>query len=277
MNQSQHYQRIEAAIHWMLAHYREQPDLAQIAAVVNLSPGHFQREFQAWAGVSPKRYLQFLTLEYAKQKIHQTDLLYLAEDAGLSSPGRLHDLFVNIEAMSPGEYRAGKGLRLGYGQGISPLGRVNLIQSQRGLSVLEFDQGEGLEAFQARWQLQWPKAEWQASEMQSLIDQVFAIKPKPQLQLHLYGSNFQLQVWRALLKLPFGELQSYSQVAQQLEQPLAVRAVASAIAKNPVAWLIPCHRVLRQSGELGGYRWGLEQKQCALAWEAGIRAVSGSQ
>jgi len=271
MNASQHYQRIEKAIYWMLAHYREQPDLATMAAVVHLSPTHFQKEFLAWAGVSPKQYIQFLSLNRIRQSLNEQSVLQSGLEVGLSSTSRVYDLYRRWQAMTPAQYKhGGQGLVLRYGRAAGPLGPMHLLRSEQGICKLEFAEEDSLQDALIRWKGEWPHAQWQAEDVQALVDQAFASAPaqRTPLAVHVHGSAFQLQVWQALLRLPEGALCSYRDVAAALGRPEAVRAVGTAIGKNPVAWLIPCHRVLRQTGAWGGYRWGMPKKQMILAWEA---------
>lgn len=290
--QTDDYHRIAQAIEFLRTHRLTQPDLATVAAHVHLSEYHFQRLFTQWAGISPKRFLQYLTVEYAKANMAQTrNLLDLSYAAGLSSPARLHDLFIAIEAMSPGEFKAGgAGLTIQYGLHPTPFGLALIAITDRGLCNLQFldptadaDQPAGVSpapspAEQGRDQLQmeWPQATLidDPEVTQLWCDRIFQPSPTSTTQpltLWVKGTNFQVQVWRALLKLPFGALTSYSTLAQQLGKPQASRAVGSAVGRNPIAYVIPCHRVLRESGELGGYRWGLVRKTAMLGWEASHR------
>ncbi|OLP19567.1 6-O-methylguanine DNA methyltransferase [Leptolyngbya sp. 'hensonii'] len=269
------YQRIARAISFMRQHHLQQPDLATVAQQVHLSASHFQRLFTQWAGISPKRFLQYLTVEYAKQRIAQSkNLLDLSLEAGLSSPGRLHDLFITLEAMSPGEVKArGAGLSIHYGIHPTPFGQALLALTPRGLCSLQFvDAGNGQQGEQML-RSEWPQAEISPNPeaTQTLCDQIFqprTISPARSLTLLVRGTNFQIQVWRALLQLPLGSLTTYQGLATLIDRPTAARAVGNAVGQNPIAYLIPCHRVLRQSAELGGYRWGLERKTAMLGWEA---------
>lgn len=265
------YQRIAEAIAWLRTHSREQPSLAQAAARCGLSEGHFQRLFSRWAGISPKRYLQFLTVEYAKRRIHQQpDLFSLSLDAGLSGPGRLHDLFVNLEALSPGEFKRGaEGLTLGWAEVPTPFGPALLAFSPRGLCHLAFNRSD--DTGPDRLHALWPGADLVHRQQHGseLAERVFNPQSTDRpLSAWVVGSNFQVQVWRALLSIPFGDIRSYRQVAEQLGRPQAARSVGSAIAKNPLGYLIPCHRVLRGSGEIGEYHWGRERKAAMISWEA---------
>ncbi|MBK8536069.1 MAG: methylated-DNA--[protein]-cysteine S-methyltransferase [Candidatus Competibacteraceae bacterium] len=273
------YARVAQAIRFIRDHRAEQPDLTTVARHLHLSECHFQRLFTAWAGISPKRFLQFLTVEYAKASIADSrNLLDLTFDAGLSSPGRLHDLFVTFEAMSPGEYQAGgAGLALRYGVHDTPVGAALIATTARGICNLHFlDRADGPNA-EAALRREWPNAKLRCdpSTTQPLIDSIFNAAPCAQqlLTLHIKGSNFQLQTWRALLRIPYGEITSYQRLAATLGRPTAARAVGHAVAHNPVAYLIPCHRVLRESGELGDYRWGLERKAALIGWEAAHTAA----
>lgn len=272
---SEDYHRIAQAIAFMRQHHLNQPDLATVAQHIGLSEYHFQRLFTQWAGISPKRFLQYLTLEYAKSKINQTkSLLNLTLDVGLSSPGRLHDLFVNLEAMSPGEYKAGgAGLQIRYGIHDTPFGKSLIATTARGVCNLRF-----LDITDEQPAEQFLRRSWSNAELthdphatQSLHDLIFGsatFRDQKPLTLLVKGTNFQIQVWRALLKVPFGGITTYQTVAEMIGRPTASRAVGNAVGNNPICYLIPCHRVIRESGEIGGYRWGLERKTAILGWEA---------
>ena len=275
---TENYDRIAQAIRFMRQHYRNQPDLATIAAHIGLSPSHFQRLFTQWAGISPKRFLQYLTLEYAKLKLTETQsLLDLTFEVGLSSPGRLHDLFVNLEAMSPGEFKTeGAGLQIHYGIHTTPFGQVLLATTHRGICNLQFLQIPEQTIAEQLLRQSWSKADiiYDIERTQPLHDLIFGSLSSPQtpltlpLTLLVKGTNFQIQVWRALLNIPFGGMTTYQNIANRIGQPRSARAVGNAIGHNPISYLIPCHRVIRASGELGGYRWGLERKMAMLGWEA---------
>ncbi|MFQ3615584.1 MAG: methylated-DNA--[protein]-cysteine S-methyltransferase [Cyanobacteriota bacterium] len=276
-NDVEDYQRIAAAIAFLRTHHTEQPDLAAVAQHLHLSESHVQRLFTRWAGISPKRFLQYLTVEHAKSKIAETEnLLDLTLAAGLSSPGRLHDLFVSLEAMSPGEYKAGgAGLEITYGIHPTRFGRALVATTTRGVCNLCFlDEPEvaARDAGEAELRRFWPNATLRyAPDVTAPVgDRLLnpLENPKP-ISLWVKGTNFQIQVWRSLLQLPPGSLATYRQIAQRIGRPTASRAVGNAIGSNPVALLIPCHRVIRESGELGGYRWGLPRKSALLGWEAG--------
>jgi AraC family transcriptional regulator of adaptative response/methylated-DNA-[protein]-cysteine methyltransferase len=272
---SEDYHRIARAIAFMRQHHLNQPNLATVAQHIGLSEYHFQRLFTQWAGISPKRFLQYLTVEYAKSKITQTkSLLDLTLDVRLSSPGRLHDLFVNLEAMSPGEFKAGgAGLQIRYGIHDTPFGTSLIATTARGICNLYFLETTDEQTAAQRLRLAWENAEIIRDEQatQSLRDLIFnseTLSEQKPLTLLVKGTNFQIQVWRALLKLPFGAIATYQTIAQLVARPTAARAVGNAIGNNPIGYLIPCHRVIRESGELGGYGWGVERKTVMLGWEA---------
>lgn len=279
---SEDYHRIARAIAFMRQHHLNQPNLATVAQHIGLSEYHFQRLFTQWAGISPKRFLQYLTVEYAKSKITQTkSLLDLTLDVRLSSPGRLHDLFVNLEAMSPGEFKAGgAGLQIRYGIHDTPFGKSLIATTARGICNLYFLDTTDEQTAAQRLQLTWKNAEIIRDEQatQSLRDLIFnseTLSEQKPLTLLVKGTNFQIQVWRALLKLPFGAIATYQTIAQMVAHPTAARAVGNAIGKNPIGYLIPCHRVIRESGEIGGYGWGVERKTVMLGWEAS-RTIGGT-
>jgi AraC family transcriptional regulator of adaptative response/methylated-DNA-[protein]-cysteine methyltransferase len=271
------YARIERAIAFLRERRQAQPDLAQLGAHLGLSPAHTQRLFRRWAGVSPKRFVQFLTVEYAKRRMRDTaDLLGLALDSGLSGPGRLHQLFVTMEALSPGEFRrAAAGLTLTWGLGATPFGPALVVNSPRGICHLGFVQPGAKTVVAADLAERWPRARLVRDDTaaETLLLRVFAAGPEAESRLRLWvaGSNFQIQVWRALLRVPPGGLLSYRALAAAAGHPGAARAVGSALARNPVAWLIPCHRVLRETGDFGQYHWGAGRKRAICAWEAARR------
>ncbi|MEO0373839.1 MAG: methylated-DNA--[protein]-cysteine S-methyltransferase [Cyanobacteria bacterium P01_A01_bin.17] len=272
---SETYQRIAAAIAFMHQKHLAQPDLATVAQHIHLSTSHFQRLFTKWAGISPKRFLQYLTVEYAKSKIEETkNLLDLTTDVGLSSPGRLHDLFVKLEAMSPGEFKAGgTGLQIQYGVHLTPFGPCLIAITPRGICNLHFLRSTHSTDAETFLRSEWPNADIflnqrVTKEMCDLIFKPASTNGQP-LTLYVKGTNFQIQVWRALLNIPFGGLTTYQGLAEMMGRPTAARAVGNALGQNPVGYLIPCHRVIRKSGELGNFRWGLERKSVLLGWEAG--------
>jgi AraC family transcriptional regulator of adaptative response/methylated-DNA-[protein]-cysteine methyltransferase len=273
----QAYRTVERAIEYIRDHAREQPRLADIATHVGLTEFHFQRQFSEWAGISPKRFLQYLTKEYAKEALRRCeDVLDAAYAAGLSGPGRLHDLLVTCEAVSPGEHRSlGEGVLIAYGYHATPFGECLIAGTTRGICWLAFVVPDGRKAALADLQNCWPRARLQRDQaatekpIAQIFEQIFepADRAKP-LRLWVKGSNFQIKVWEALLRIAPGELVSYQEVARSIGMPRASRAVGSAIGANPVAVLIPCHRVIRRAGDFGDYRWGPVRKQALIAREA---------
>ncbi len=268
------FRQIARAIDHLTANFRQQPSLADLAERANLSEFHFQRLFTEWAGVSPKKFGQYLTLEHAKQQLRKgAPLAEVAYESGLSGTGRLHDLFVSIEGVTPGQFKQlGAGLVLQYGVFDSPFGRYVLGAINDRIAVLHFlEEGQLPETIlTAAWPGVTLRAEPEA--VRPLAVQVF---PAPgntisgkSLPVLLRGSAFQLKVWEALLKIPEGQLRSYDQIADAIGQPTASRAVGTAIGSNPVGYLIPCHRVIKKTGLFGGYRWGMSRKQAMLGWEA---------
>jgi AraC family transcriptional regulator of adaptative response/methylated-DNA-[protein]-cysteine methyltransferase len=268
------YQRIAEAIEFINANANQQPNLEAIAAQLNLSPFHFQRLFSRWVGVTPKKYLQILTVERAKQLLAEAQpLLSVTDEVGLSSPSRLHDHFVQLEAATPGEFKTGGvDLSIDYAVHNSPFGDVFVAATARGICKLSFINQDQIEVHIADLQRRWPKAALrnQDSDRLNIIESLFADNQKIDrpLSLHVSGTNFQINVWRALLQIPEGTLASYSQVAEAVDRPKAARAVGTAIGSNPIAFFIPCHRVLQQSGNIGGYHWGTTRKHAMHAWES---------
>ncbi|RMF62284.1 MAG: methylated-DNA--[protein]-cysteine S-methyltransferase [Calditrichaeota bacterium] len=266
------YQRVERAIQFLETHFQEQPSLHQIAAHVHLSEFHFQRLFRRWVGISPKRFLQFLTKEHAKALLDASrNLLDTTYESGLSSPGRLHDLFVACEAVTPGEYKTrGEGVRIAYGVHPTPFGTCLLATTDRGICWLAFVQQDTLKAELDLLSRSWRNALLERDDRRTerFVREIFAgDKPPGGLQLHLRGTNFQIKVWEALLSIPPGQVISYQDLARRVGKERAVRAVANAVARNPVAYLIPCHRVIRKLGDFGGYRGGTVRKKALLGWE----------
>lgn len=268
------YERIARAISYLSDHVREQPSLEAVAAHVHLSPFHFQRLFSRWAGTTPKRFLQVLTLELGKNLLAESgSLLEVADDLGLSSTSRLHDHFVQLEAVTPGEYRGkGTGLVIRYGLHETPFGLLFAALTPRGVCRAAFldDAAQASEQL-AVLQKTWPLASCIRDDAGTkTVAEAIASSPtgapRP-LSLHVAGTNFQVAVWRALLRIPTGTAVSYGDIAAAVGSPRAVRAAGTAIGANPVAFLIPCHRVIQQSGALGGYRWGLVRKQALQTWE----------
>lgn len=271
----QDYNRIERAILFLEENYHRQPELSEVAQSVHLSEFHFQRLFRRWAGISPKRFTQFLTLQHAKRLLEGShSVLDATYDAGLSSPGRLHDLFVNIEAMTPGEFKAqGAGLSVRYGYHWSPFGECLLCVTERGICGLGFVDAGRRTRILGDFRSRWPQAHWQESSRltQPYINRIFGDKKQNgqrPITLLLQGTNFQIKVWEALLKIPMGSVVPYQDLAIKVCSARAARAVGSAVGANPIAFLIPCHRVIRKAGGMGGYHWGTARKKAILAWEA---------
>lgn len=273
MSETVEYNRIAKAIGFLRDNFRDQPALDDIAAHVGVSPFHFQRMFTAWAGVSPKQFSQYLRLEYAKTLLRdgRSSLLDTALETGLSGTGRLHDLFVGIEAMTPGEYKnGGAALVMDYSFFTTPFGDVLVASTAKGICHMAFitDQEAGIAALAARF----PAAQWRAgqTDMHRAVQNVFAQNRDdlPALKLHLRGTDFQVKVWEALLRIPAGQLATYGDLARHIGKPAAARAVGTAIGANPVAYLIPCHRVIQGSGHIGGYMWGADRKAAIIGWEA---------
>lgn len=278
------YQRIESAIKFITENQRSQPNLDDIANHLNLSPGHFQKLFLRWAGLTPKKFLQVLTVEGAKQLLAEGEsVLQSSEAMGLSSASRLYDHFVDIEAVTPGEYKSGGlMLELSWGRVTTPFGEAFIAFSSRGVCALEFicpENGASLDQVVERFQSLWSNANLneKQAEADSLIQGIFSnastkSKDAPIL-LCVKATKFQVSVWKALLSAPYSGLITYSDLAAYIEKPSAVRAVASAVAANPIAWLIPCHRVIRRSGVIGEYRWGSARKKALITFEQKAKAL----
>ena len=274
MQENLNYRRVAQAIDYLQTHFREQPQLEKVAAAVNLSPAHFQRIFSEWAGTSPKRFLQYISVEHAKSLLsdqHHATLFDTAHEIGLSSTSRLHDLFVNIEGMTPGEYKnEGANLTIQYSYADSPFGRLIVASTPKGICHMAFIEEEtaGLNTLKDRF----PQANyiqmWDTIQEEGLALFQNDWTELKQIKLHLKGTPFQLKVWEALLKIPLGRLSTYGALAQGIEKPKASRAVGTAIGSNPVAFLIPCHRVIQSSGKFGGYMWGPTRKTAIIGWEA---------
>lgn len=278
----QHYKLIEQAIQYIEANVQHQPELEDIASSVGLSEYHFQRIFTRWAGISPKRFLQFLTKEHAKDLLNESEnLLHTTHQIGLSSLGRLHDLFVNTEAVTPGEYKShGMGLNIHYGIHLTPFGKCLIATTERGIchmSFVDHNEGKAIDDLVAHWSQADMIEDYKTTA--PLVTRIFSdtstrlsASPQPDspLQLHLRGTNFQIKVWEALLNIPSGAVTTYEKIAKKIGNPLAVRAVGSAVGDNPIAYLIPCHRVIRKSGEFGNYMWGSARKKAILVKEFGV-------
>jgi AraC family transcriptional regulator of adaptative response/methylated-DNA-[protein]-cysteine methyltransferase len=267
--------RIEKAIRFVEANYKERPDLEAMAASVHLSKYHFQRLFRRWAGISPSQFMQFLTLEHAKKLLAESrSVLDATYESGLSGPGRLHDLFVTFEAFTPGEYkRRGEGLKIEYGVHPSPFGSCLLAVTPRGICYLGFVDRMSKREIERQLHKSWPDAEVGSNPAVTapMVNEIFGLKrgetSRP-FNLLLRGTNFQINVWKALIAIPRGRVLSYRDVAAYLGRPAAQRSVASAIALNPISFLIPCHRVIASTGDFGKYHWGETRKKAILGWEA---------
>jgi AraC family transcriptional regulator of adaptative response/methylated-DNA-[protein]-cysteine methyltransferase len=267
----QHYTLIDQAIRYIEANARQQPELKEIASAVGMSEYHFQRIFTRWAGISPKRFMQFLTKEHAKELLDKSEnLLDATHQVGLSSLGRLHDLFINTEAVTPGEYKTrGAGLTIRYGIHPTPFGKCLIATTERGICHLGFvEGGEGtsIDHLADHWKQAVMIEDYQATA--PLVTRIFSsgMSDTP-LKLHLRGTNFQIKVWEALLNIPAGAVTTYEHIAAQIGRPKAVRAVGTAVGDNPIAYLIPCHRVIRKSGEFGNYMYGSARKKAILVKE----------
>ncbi|RUR55817.1 bifunctional transcriptional activator/DNA repair enzyme AdaA [Vreelandella populi] len=267
------YARIEKAMAYMVERAVLQPSLEEVAAHVHLSAYHFQRLFCRYAGISPKRFLQALTLERGKQLLKEPRaLLDVAHELGLSGGSRLYDHFVQLEAVTPGEHkRHGEGVHIEYGVHATPLGSVLVAVTPRGICRMGFVDATSADELLARLAKEWPRSTLNHHPKATayVVDALFnTVRTEPRtLSLHVTGTNFQIAVWRALLTIPEGQLASYTHIAQALGMPKSSRAVGNAVGANPIALWIPCHRVIQQSGALGGYRWGLPKKQMVQAWE----------
>ena len=264
------YELIAEAIRHLEDNTGAQPSLDELAARIGVSPSHFQKMFSQWVGVSPKRYLQYLTLDHAKRLLAERfTVLDATMETGLSSPGRLHDLFVRWEAMSPGDFaKGGAGLEIAYGFHPSPFGDVVATATERGLCGLGFTEETGREASLDDLKSRWPAARYREDPDMVGPMVAAAFGEGGEARLHLIGAPFQIKVWEALLQIPSGHVTTYSEIARVIGRPKAVRAVGTAVGRNPISWLIPCHRALRKSGGLGGCHWGIPVKRAMLAYEA---------
>ncbi|PCJ82513.1 MAG: cysteine methyltransferase [Bacteroidetes bacterium] len=267
------YNRIAEAIDYIKSNFKAQPSLNEIAETVHLSNFHFQRLFTDWAGVSPKKFMQYISLAYAKQllKEKQATLFDTALETGLSGTGRLHDLFVNIEGMTPGEFKnGGANLSINYSIAESPFGNLIVASTSIGICHMAFfsNKEQALSILTSRF----PKATYNQVVDKIQKDALFIFQNDwsklNQIKLHLNGTPFQLKVWETLLKIPTGNLTTYGAIAKEISRPKASRAVGTAIGNNPVAFLIPCHRVIQASGNTGGYMWGTTRKTAIIGWEA---------
>ena len=267
------YDLMAAALRYIETRRDEQPSLEEVAEVIGLSPTHFQRVFSQWVGVSPKRYLQHLTLDHAKRLLEERfSVLDATYASGLSAPSRLHDLFLRWEAMTPGEYsRNGKGLTINWGWFDSPFGEVLAMGTDRGLCGVAFSAEQGRDRTLGDMRGRWPDAVFR-EDRGAVTDWVAAAFGRGErggeVALHLIGAPFQIKVWEALMAIPSGHVTTYTEIARRIGNAKAVRAVGTAVGRNPISWLIPCHRALRRDGQLGGYHWGLPLKRAMLAYES---------
>ena len=274
MNQETiNYNRIDKAIGFMTENFRSQPDLDEIARMIHLSPFHFQRLFVDWVGISPKKFLQYLTIDYLRDKIQETaNMMEAAEIAGLSSQSRVHDLFVSIEGVTPNQYKkAGRGLELFYGYHSSPFGMCFIAVAENKICSLGFVDEERkrneFEIFTRQWHF--ATLTHKPDYTQQFIQRVFnpAQNNLDKLELLVQGTNFQIKVWEALLKIPFGAVASFQQIADAIGQPNAARAVGTAVTKNTILYLIPCHRIIAEDGTMGNYHTGKVRKKAMIGWE----------
>ena len=269
------YERVANVIRFLDRHHTEQPDLHQLASAAGLSPFHFHRLFSAWAGVTPKDFLQCLTLEHVKHLLRNGDNVFdAALNAGLSGPGRLHDLCVTLEAASPGEMKnGGAGMQIEYGFAETPFGQALIAETKRGICHLSFVDGPGRNSARNLLTSQWPNAKLNRNDARiaelsaKIFTQVRDRASGPTLRAFVRGTPFQLRVWRALLRVPSGSLTTYGRLAQAIGQSQAARAVGSAVGANPIAFIIPCHRVIRETGALGNYHWDPIRKRAIVGWE----------
>lgn len=273
MNRENNFQLVARTLEWVAAHRSAQPDLDCLSREMGLSPHHLQRTFQDWAGVSPKQFLKSLSRQAARERLLEgSSVLDTAIETGLSGPGRLHDLMVTTEALSPGEIKTlGKGVAIHYGSGHTLFGEALISWTERGINFLGFTEYSGLSNALNSLINQWKYANFIKNQegADELLRRVFSGTGDQAVKLWLKGSPFQLKVWEALMAIPDGAHATYGQIASHIGQPSASRAVGTAIGNNPIAWIIPCHRVIRQLGEIGGYRWGEITKQAMIGFEAG--------
>lgn len=285
---SERYYTIEKAIRYIESSHNSQPSLAEISAASNMSKFHFQRIFKDWVGISPSDFLRYITISHAKEILKEkAGLLETSIELGLSSPSRLNDLFIKIEASTPGEYKKeGEGLKISYGFASSPFGNILLAETSRGLSDLIFCENDEFSLAEEELQKKWPRAHLFRNDDRALTlaEKIFpepgsSIKEQqPEtLKLYLRGTAFQIKVWEALLTIPPGRLISYADLARIINNPKASRAVGNALAKNPLAYIIPCHRVIRESGIINNYRWGSARKKIIIGWEQASKRQEKSE
>ncbi len=270
---NRNYQRIALAIDYINENFKNQPSLDDIAAAIGISHFHFQRLFKEWAGVSPKKFIQYLSIGYAKNllKNEGVTLLDAAHETGLSGTSRLHDLFINIEGMTPGEFKnGGEKLTINYRFAETPFGKIIVASTSKGVCHISFEEDENIAL--SDLSKRFPRAKYHQMLDKFQRDALLIFQDDWQqldrIRLHLKGTDFQLKVWETLLTIPMGELTTYGSIARIINKPKASRAVGTAIGNNPVAFLIPCHRVIQKSGSLGGYMWGTTRKSAIIGWEA---------
>ena len=269
------YQRVAEAIEYLTENFKSQPSLDEVAKQVHLSPTHFQKIFTEWAGVSPKKFIQYLTVDYLRNKIYDADNLHHAADiAGLSTSSRVHDLFVTIEAVTPNEYKTGgEGLEIFFGFHHTAFGECFIAVTERGICALSFIHDDSKENEVKQLKKNWSSARITENQTRTepYVHKIFEEKAPEKMNLLVHGTNFQLKVWEALLKIPQGAVSTYAQIAKAINNPKAVRAVGTAIGNNPIAYLIPCHRVIRNEGKTGDYHWGATRKKTIIGWEMALR------
>ncbi|MBS1914945.1 MAG: methylated-DNA--[protein]-cysteine S-methyltransferase [Bacteroidetes bacterium] len=267
------YNRIAEAIDYIKTNFKEQPNLDEVAAQIHISPFHFQRLFTDWAGTTPKKFLQYISVEHAKNLLKQNHatLFDAAYETGLSGTSRLHDMFINIEGMTPAEYKnGGRSLRINYSFAESPFGNLLVASTQKGICYMAFHEDENIALEDLK--MKFPNASFTRKLDMMQQNALFIFQNDwgklQEIKLHLKGTEFQLKVWEALLKIPMGQLATYGTIAEKIKSPNASRAVGTAIGSNPVAYLIPCHRVIQSTGNFGGYMWGPLRKTAIIGWEA---------
>ncbi|MEP7174637.1 MAG: bifunctional helix-turn-helix domain-containing protein/methylated-DNA--[protein]-cysteine S-methyltransferase [Aestuariivirga sp.] len=279
--QTHDYDLVKHTLAFISENWRDQPSLDTLADQAGLSPTHLQRLFTRWAGLSPKAFLQAVTLDHARGLLRDSaSILDASYELGLSGPGRLHDLFVTHEGMSPGIYKAhGRGLNIQYGFHDCPFGRALILITSEGLAGLAFaDHGKEKSAL-ADMTARWPEATYVENQQATApyarrIFESERWKPDQPLKIVFIGTDFEIRVWETILRIPFGKASTYSDIASHIGKPKAARAVGTAVGKNPISFVVPCHRVLEKSGGLGGYHWGLTRKRAILGWEAGVAAAA---
>lgn len=279
MDETINYYRIEKAISYLSDNFKEQPDLDEIADKVHVSPFHFQKIFLDWVGITPKKFLQYLTLEHLKSKIHEAqNIIEAADMAGLSSQSRVYDLFVNIEGVSPQQFKTGGvGLEIFYGYHASPFGMCFIAVADKGICDLHFTDEEKTRDEYAMFSKKWNfatlthKPEYTQKYVQRIFKRVEGATDR--LNLLVQGNSLQIKVWEALVKIPFGDVQSYQQVAHSIGHNDSIRAVATAAGQNPISYLIPCHRIINKDGTVGNFHWGRTRKKTMIAWEMATIAI----